>query len=601
MEEATEDRFHEMRIQIFHDKAATKDYEEVERLYQTIVVEKELEASDDPIILKIKHSYAEALLEQEKFKEAEVVSKAIWDKKKKNLDSPVPEETIQTHRQLCAIYSARGKFKEAVKMHRKVYDREPKDAWALENGDEVCQKLAAHGKFQEARLAQEDVREERYDFDGPRHELTIQSGLREIEFCEKMIAKVDEAAGSDAEETLVQAKKSSEVAIKAVLRKLWEEREQPGPEKNNDILNSGLRLGDIYMSEEKFAEAEAVLTGVWAGRKQDPGEKDLDTLSIGSKVGKALMSQGGLENHQRAAVIFDGIWEAKKSLLRKSDDQTISSAEDLLSALWCLEDWPKSGGVSEWILDRKRKKCKGTGPETVDVQFKLGQALFNQGRSKWNQAEPVLRLLFQQLRAGDPESSLIVPCGHMLAQILYLQKALLTPKDSEEDEALELMLKARTNDILEVIREVFVRRESSEERDIWFIFDGRLYGELLLEVKNLSDAERVLGAVWEHPVEGPDEKKLHLNCGHLYAQSMMRDSEDPKAGEGLEKAKGVLETVLEAQKELFPPKSEEAMETKTLLKEVRERLAGLEGKPEPPPPPPPKPTRGHRRSIFSRS
>ena len=594
LEDKDEGTFHEMRIQIFHGQKDAEQYEEVDNLYQRVVIDKELEGSDDPVILRVKHCYAEALFEQEKFADAEIISKAVWDKKKKTAD-PLPDDVKQSHKQLSAIYFARGKLKHAIKLHRKMYEREPPDDWTLDNGDELCQKLAADGKDEDAYLEQGRVRNLRHKFNGPRHELTVQSGLREIGFGDKIIKDSEEPAGSDEEETKTQNKKRFEVKIKASLKRLWDDRAQPGPEKVDEFLDIGLRLGDIYMAEEKFPEAEGVLVDVWAGRKLDPGEKDLSTLSIGSKIGKALMGQGGEDNHRRAAGIFRDIWDAKLSFLRKSNPETISSAEDLSGALWCLRDWPGAGDVFQWILDRKNKKLGPTAPETIDVRCRLAQALINQDRAKCDQAAALLKELYPQLKAEDPKSGMTLHFGHMLADRLYLQKALSTPEEPTEDEVAALQ--SKTNEILNVIEEVFNHKETVEEKDVMFVSSGRLCGELLLEAKKLSEAERVLGIVWSHPVSGPEEQMLHLNCGHFYAQSMIRDSEHPEVKEGLEKAKDILGEVLEAQKSLFPKGSEVIAETKSLLKDVNQRLKDVETKPSPKVPV----ARKGRRSFFGGS
>ena len=576
-----EQTFHEMRIQIFHGKVYEKEYEAVDDLYQRVVIEKELEGSDDPAILKVKHSYAQALFEQEKFEEAEKISKAVWDKKKKT-PNPLPDDVKDSHKQLTAIYFARGMLKSAIKMHRKMYEREPCDDWALDNGDELCQKLVADGKDEDAFLEQGRVRNQRHKVKGPRHESTVESGLREIGLGDKIIKGTEEAASSDEEETQSQNKKRLQALIKASLKRLWDDRAQPGPERVDEFLNIGLRLGDIYMAEEKFPEAEAVLKDVWAGRSLDPGEKELSTLSIRSKIGKALMGQGGEENHRGAADIFRDIWGAKLTFLRKSDQETISSAEDLAGAAWSLKDWPGCVDVYQWILDRKNKKPGPTAPETIEARCRLAQALIylsqSQGEAPSDQAVTLLKQLYPQLKAVDPKSGDTLHFGHMLAQGLYLQKAASTPDAPSEEEVAEL--KRKTEEILEVLEEVFAHRETLEEKGVMFVDCGRLYGELLLEARKLSEAERVLGVVWNHPLE-PEEQMWHLNCGQIYAQSMIRDPDHPELKAGLEKAKEILNEVLEAQKALLHKGDEAIAVTKSLLRDVRDRIKEMDAKPPP--------------------
>ena len=521
---------------LYHE--TVKRYEDDEKPYHVTATGRDPTKSEDTAILDLKHSFAAMLVEQKKFQEAEPISRAVWEKRKQ-FPGPPSEIFKQSHRQLCSILCAVGKHRDAETMHRDMYQRNTMDAWALENGDEVCQRRKEQGEIKRAKEMQDEVWKERLKQHGPRDGCTIRSGLRLIEFLEELVDTIQDQDSTDAERRLnTSHKQAFQCEIEVILRKIWGTRLHPEP--TTDILNAGHKLGVVLFSQNKFPDAEAVFIPVWEGKKRQLGERDVSTMSTASQLGKALKCQGKRETYLRAVDILQNVWPVWQTVMN-SNNEALLSGEDLAQAYYSLEDWPNAERTYTWILHHKaHNRCPTR--EINDTRWNLGQTLYKQGMAKYHETECVLGDLYHQLNASSPNSDRTLLCGQMLAQSISTQNG-------------------RTSDALNFARDVFNGRGASAQRGVHYLDSGRLYGSLLLKVENFAEAERILESAWENKAEGTEEQKMRLKCGHLYGQALAKRHKYPDA-------KRILDAVAAGQGAILPTGVTEIAETRQLLEDV---------------------------------
>ena len=543
---AAEEENESLRIRLFHTLKEAKKYDDAETLYHETMTGREPTQSGDTAILDVKYSFAAMLIEQKKFQEAEPISRAVWEERKQ-CPGPPSEVSKESHRQLCLVLCAVGRHKDAENMHTRAYQTESMDAWALENGDEICQRRREQGEIKRAKEMQDEVWKERQKQQSPRDALTIRSGLRLIGFLEDLVATIDQG-GTDVERRLNHSHKQAfECEIEVILRRLWDTRLHPEP--TTDILNAGHKLGIVLFLQNKFSDAEAIFISVWEGKKQRLGERDVSTMFTGSMLGKALYRQENREAHLGAVDILQGIWRVRQTVMKNGDAEAISSGEDLAQAYHSLGDWPNAEGAYRWIVHQKTQKPGCPKREIDDALWNLGQTLDKQGMEKDRDAEMVLSGLYQQWNASSPNSNQTLQCGQMLAQSLSTQNG-------------------KTNEALNVALGVFNRRASAE-KGAAYLDSGRLYGSLLLKVESFAEAERILETVWEHQAEGNEEQKLRLTCGQFYGQALAKRHK-------YSDSKRILEAVAEAQGavsagDLEIAETRRLLEDTNRLKKERER------------------------------
>ncbi|KAF6220931.1 hypothetical protein HO133_002612 [Letharia lupina] len=531
--EESEGEIESLRIRLFHSLKEAKKYDGAEKLYHETVKKyddaknlshvtvtgRDPTKSEDTVILDLKHSFAGMLIELKKFQEAEPISRAVWEKRKQ-CPGPPSEVSKESHRQLCSVLCAVGRHRDAENMHRDIYQSGTMDAWALENGDEVCQRRREQGEFRRAKEMQDEVWKERLKQHGPRDDLTIRSGLRLIGFLDELVTIIDQEGGTDAERRFnISHKQAFKCEIEVILRTIWDSRLHLEP--TIDILDAGHQLGVILSSQSKFADAEAIFMPVWEGRKRQLGERAGSTMSTGSLLGKALYRQGTRETYLRAVDIFQGIWLVRQTVMKNGDAETVASGEDLAQAYRSLGDWPNAERAYRWIIHHKEQRPGCPTREIEDARWNLGQTLYKQGMDKDREAVRVLGTLYHQWHASSPNSNETLQCGQMLGQSLSTQNG-------------------RIDDALDIALDVFNRRGASAESGVAYLDSGRLYGSLLLGVGNFAEAERILEVVWGYQAVGNEEQEMRFKCGQLYGQALAKKNKYPDA-------KKILEAVAEAQ------------------------------------------------------
>ena len=499
---------------------------------------RESDESEDEGILGLKYSFAAMLMEQKNFEEAEPISRAVLEKRMAN-PNLLSEIAKESHRQLCSILCAMGRHRDAERMHRTMYQSETMDLWALENGDEVCQRLRERRQFLRAKDLQEEVWLERQKRHSPRDGLTVRSGRRFIEDLKRLVANLDNRGDTDAVRRRNRCDRESyESQIEITLSKIWDTRENPEP--SVDILNAGHDLGAVILLQEKFSDAEAILRPVWEGKRAKFGERDINTISSGRLLGRALCRQEKEETYREAVGVLQGIWQTNNC-----DAESLACAEDVAQAYRSLRQLPNAEYVYRWILHQKAHKPGISTQEIDDARWNLGQILYIQGNVKSRDAVIVLHELYQRFSASSPTGDMTLQCGQMLAQSIWTQ-------DGKPDKALKIAL------------DVFKERRDSAEKGVAYLESARLYSSMLLEVLKLAEAEGALESVWKYQAEGAEEQSLHSKCGHLYSKALSK-------GQKYKPAKKILETVLQNQETNFAGPQEIA-ETRSLLEEVNRSL-----------------------------
>ena len=500
-------------------------------------------------ILDLNHSFAALLVEQKKFHDAKPISMVVWEKREED-PGPLSEVSKESHRQLCSILRAVGNHKEAEKMHKSMYDSRPTDAWTLENGDEICQRLIEQGEIEEAKLMQDKVWKKRLNQNGPRDGLAIRSGLRLIGLLEQLIATIDNQDGNEVErERNISHTHALKCDIGVVLRRIWDAR--PQTELTSDVLKAGHMLGDFVFRKEdrldRFADAEAIFTPVWEGKRRQLGDGHASTLSAGRMLGKTLCCQGEPETYRRAVDILPGIW---RTMMMNGNPEAISTGEDLGLAYRSMSDWLNAENVYRWIVHQKTHTGCPT-QEIEDARWLLAQTLYKQATNKHREAQMILGGLYQHWNANSRDSCKTLDCGYMLARLLSTQ-----PERAEETR--------------KVASDVFNERCASLEKGAAYVDSGYLYGSLLEKDGKLEDAESILRSVWEDEPVVTEDQKARLRCGHLIGQILIKRRK-------YSEAKKILEAVVEAQ-EAASAGILEKSETRRLLEEAVNKLK--KGKPK---------------------
>ena len=526
---------------MFHKLKKDKEYNDAEKLYQEMMKDRSFTENEN--ILDLNHSFAAMLVEQKKFQDAEPIARAVWEKRKQD-PGPPSGVSQESHRQLCSILCAVGKNKDAENMQRAMYQAGTTDAWTLENGDEVCQRLREQGEIRKAKELQEEVWQKRRGQNVPQNDLTVKSGLCLISLLEELVTTADNQDGSDAERRRnISLKQTYECDIEVTLRQIWDPR--PQQELTTDTLNAGHKLGDVVFLQGKFTDAEAIFIRVWEGKKRQRklGERHASTISTGCMLGKTLCRLGEQETYRRAVDILRHLWP---TIMQNGDAGAISSGEDLAQAYSSTGDLPNAEHVYEWIVKRKLETNYPTR-EIEDAYWHLGQIQFKRRNIRNREAQRTLAWLYEKWNASSPDPCKTLECGYMLAQ-------LLSTLPGKDDEARNLA------------RDVFNGRRALEEKGVPYLESSYLYSSLLLKEGRDADAKSILQPIWERQAEviEVEEQRVRLSCGHLLSEMLARKHK-------YSDAKTILEAVAEGQ--IADSAGTDGLEkTRRLLDEVNHRL-----------------------------
>lgn len=546
---AAESNVEALKITLFRSWRIAKQYDEAEKTYKDVLANCRTEADADisETMLNLKYSFVEMLIEQKRFNEAETVAEEVWEKRKGH--DPLPEASKMSHRQLCSVYGSLRKFEKAESMHRLVYDvyqEGSKDDWTLENGDGICKQLTEQRQYEKAELQQLDVWNERKKpgNQGPRHKLTLQSGLARIFILERLSAAAaaleDQACSEEDKDHNRHRKQYWEYKVDEMLGEIWSVREKP--EQLDEILDVGHKMGSRLVKTGNFTKAESVLDEVWEGKKLKYGEANASTMSTGRLLADTLKLLGTAQSWQRAAAIYRKIWSDKKSIVGEGDDATISIGTDLAQTLYSLENYAGAEDVYRWVLKQIGKKPYQIDFDPLNARYNLGQAVYMQGGERYQDVVKQLREVYKTWHQDSPKSPATLQCGHMLIESLAGQAA------------------------VDKIREVFDGRAALEGRDLLYLESGHWYGKLLLQEQKCREAQEPLRMLWAHQPGSAKENEIRLRCGYLFGQSLFEDQKYTEA-------KDVLESVANDQRGVVAAGSSEVLDVSRLLGQVHEKIA----------------------------
>lgn len=538
------------KIELFESWKSAGNFDKAEKFYEDLLANDlvgDIGAENAEMILNLKQSYVDMLIKQGgRFEKALDLAKEVWEKRQGA--DPVPDISRECHRQLCSIYASLDRPEEAERMHKLAYEwyKGREDAWALENGDECCSKLAQQHKYDEAALMQANVWTERQKAvnGGPRHPDTIKSGKSRISLLEKLCVALTDQAGTESENNLRRSERETcEHKIDQALQYIWDTAENP--ERETEILDVGHKLGHRLLAGERFPEAEAVLNQVWQGRILVTNEADAQAMSTGRLLATAIKLQGSTERYQRAATIYWQIWKDCKHVFGEGDDETIRVGIDLAATLYLLKQYSSDGGAEEvygWVLEQPQFTLRQDASTVMGVRFDLGRAMYYQGQTKYAEATGLLQKVYDQWYETSPAATCIRECGYLLLEIYKHQKA------------------------VEPIKAIFDGRQRLETRDILYLQSGYAYGKLLVEQENYELAREPMRSLWEYEASLSKEKEFRLRCGRLYGHTLLKLDQ-------YDLARDVLQAVMEAQTGVFRAGTSEANKVSRLLGEAQQEIS----------------------------
>lgn len=481
----------ELKIEKFNLLKAEKapEYDKAEKVYEELTDKGEGLGKDDPYrvpILSLKYEYAAMQIERKKYPVAERIAREVLKEREGGED--VSEDYKSSHRQLILALRLQGrdqesKLREAEHLLRKIWPiREKRDLWRLENGDMLCTVLEERKRYDNAHPEQKNVWKAREADQGKRHKDTVKSALRLAEIM------------------------------------------------NNEILTSEKDHKKNFLEEE----LKDIFTEIWGLWKYGLSrEEAVGILTAGYKLGHLYRCR---QDYVKAKPILNDVWEAMKSVLEETSEDTISAGVDLALVYFGLKEYPMAESTSTWVWEKKKVRFGIEDPTTLEARYDVGRAVFAQGE-RYQYAKSIFDEVYKARKASSAFGPLhkdTLACGHYLSEAIAKQ----------EGGSLEAAMQ---------IKEVFeLRKQVLGVKDVAVQESGYLYGCLLFELtasqsagptklgdrqKLFQRAEEVFDILWQTRDQKPGlERDKMLESGRCLALSQI---ELQKYREAWEVLKGV--------------------------------------------------------------
>ena len=430
------------RIELFESWKAAGDFDRAEKFYEGLLANDfvgDIGSENAETILNLKQSYVDMLIKQGgRLEKALDLAKEVWDKRQ--APDPMPDVSKECHRHLCSIYASLNRPEEAERMHKLAYEwyRGRDDAWALENGDQCCEKLAQQHKYDEAALMQANIWAERQKpaNGGPRHPDTIRSGKSRIALLEKLSATLTDQAGTESEKNMRRSERETcEHKIDQALQYIWNDAENP--EQEIEFLDVGQKLGHRLLARQRFPEAEAVLKQVWQGRKplleQNRLVSPQDTstvLDVRYNLGRAMYHQGQVK-YTEAAGLLQSVYDHWYDM--SPNTHSIRECGRFLLEIYKHQ---KTGEPVKAIFDG-RKQLATRGILYLQSGYAYGKLLVEQENHEL--AREPMRSLWEYEATSPKEREFCLRCGRLYGQTLLK----LEQYDLAQD-ILQAVLEAQT-------------------------------------------------------------------------------------------------------------------------------------------------------------
>lgn len=565
---------------------------EAESIYREII--NPIPTSDRGSKSELMYEYAEMMMEQKKYEEAEHVARAVFEHRMSRVEAggQWSQELMMSHRQLSSALchqDSPAKKNQAIRMHRDIWDDDFPHAWKAENGDRVCQILAQQKRYDDAERMQLEVWEERSRKAGIRDEATMLSASKRIDMMDGAISMLDQ---SPDEKDVV--KDYLEKRIRDFLAVIWESVKLP--ETDAKMLTFGHRLGEAHYQRNQYAKAGDIFKQVWEGRKKSLGDNHCETLACGQRLGEIYykradytkardifeqlcdgekrsrgdadpktLESGHLlgeiyfkqDEFEKAQDIFEQVWKRKRKILGNSDPKTLECGHRLGEVYFKQEEFVKAQDMFEQVWKGKRKSTGDTDPKTLEYGHWLGGVHYD--RKQYADAEIVFDHVWdgRKSRLGDNDPGTLAS-GHQLAKSICAQAHGNHAKSFKGLALLEDLWGARKLEL-----EATSPNAVSSNSSLAAVETGYMYGSLLMECGKLREAEEVLKPLWELKVT-PAVEASQLYVGHFWGSCLAKQGHYTKARE-------VLESVLTRKNLISGPEDEIFLETPRKLQEVCEK------------------------------
>lgn len=385
----------ELRIELFKERKAAKRFAEAEKTYHEIM--SSLPENDRGSKSDLMYEFANMLIEQKKYKDAEMVAREVLEHRK--LRSPGSPEFILSYRQLSSTLfhqQSPAEEKKAVEMYRDMWENGSPHDWKAENGDRLGQIYAKQDQYDEAQGIHHKVWKERRKHAGIQDEATLNSAWLRIHMLDAMLKN----RPFDEEDT---HKNYWEGKIREFLTEIWEEGKRV-PETNINLFAIGHRLGRIHFDRREYAKAEVVFDEVRNRRMKSLGDKSMETWESYHQLARSICAQADVDKEKFARFkdVFKSLWEARKRLLQDLSPKTTPSSSHLAALesgfmygllLVKLGDNSEAERILEPLW---RPDIDSAGEASqLKVGHFLGVCLARQG--KYSKAQEVLRLVVKRL------------------------------------------------------------------------------------------------------------------------------------------------------------------------------------------------------------
>ena len=342
-----------LKLLLFQAYARAQQYKEAEEIYDEIFAS-HIEAFPPETVLEIKYSYAKELHERggpEKAAKAKEIAEDVW-KRRIERDSvaentkAISEETKQSHRQICSIYTSLQDFDAAESVQRLAYQGVPKDDWMLENGDALVITLKKRKKYQEAALLRLDVWKERWQpaKQRPWDSRTVRSALVCISFLKEIVQDLRKTLSEygRSEEEQDDVCRCHEREILKMLQEVWR---NAIPESRPEILEVGHELGIRLVAAKNYSDAERILIDVWEARTALFPEASQLCMSTGRILVDAIRFQESPQQYERAASLYRRILDKAKPMFGEDNDWVISVGITLAETLFLNKKYANPDGA----------------------------------------------------------------------------------------------------------------------------------------------------------------------------------------------------------------------------------------------------------------
>ena len=122
-------------------------------------------------------------------------------------------------------------------------------------------------------------------------------------------------------------------------------------EEHPDALTSMASLASVYMSQERWEEAETLLVRVMETRIRVLGEDHPDTIAVMNNLASTLSHQGKLDE---AEVMMNEVLEKRRHTLGEDHPDTITAMENLANTLSDQDKLGEAGVMKKEVLEKRR-------------------------------------------------------------------------------------------------------------------------------------------------------------------------------------------------------------------------------------------------------